>query len=198
MYIPLVQTAARVVMTISAAGNNHAALRGFTLVELLVILIVLALVSGVVLTALPRSGADAQKAAYRLAGYAEARTDQAVLEGRPLGIDLVEGRLASFSYGEDGWRRMAAPRSLSIDERMILTLTANDDFALEVEEEDAELLFRSSDEEDEAPARLSAPPVIFDPTGEVTPFTLRIDDRGDAFVVDVSASGQLEVRRAKN
>ena len=60
--------------------------RGFTLVELLVVITVMALLAtGVVLT-LPASGAGARDAAGRFAARVAAARDTAVLTGRPTGL----------------------------------------------------------------------------------------------------------------
>ncbi|OZB47299.1 MAG: type II secretion system protein GspH [Thiomonas sp. 14-66-4] len=78
-------------MPTSAAGSSAAMAgrgarqRGFTLVELLVVLLVMALLTGLAALALPRSGQDSmQREADRLAALLDAARQQAAARGEPL------------------------------------------------------------------------------------------------------------------
>ena len=69
----------------TAAGGRGAGPRGFTLVELLVVLLVMALLTGLTALALPRSGQDSmQREAERLAALLDAARQQAAARGEPL------------------------------------------------------------------------------------------------------------------
>lgn len=187
--------AGRVVMTILATGTKPISIRGFTLVELLVVLIVLALLSGIVLMALPRQTSETEKLAYRLAVLTGVLSDEAVLEGRSLGLDVEEGRLALYRYGETGWQRRVTPREMGGLDEVFLTLTAGDAFEFEEEKEEGQLLFLTRDgrEQEKTPP---APAVIFSPTGESTPFSLLVTGRDEAFLIKATGLNAAEVTHA--
>ena len=73
---------------------------GFTLVELMVTITVIALMSAVTLWAMPSPGGRVADEALRFAARARAARDQAVVEGRPVSLWVTPG-----GYGFD--RRVA-------------------------------------------------------------------------------------------
>ena len=62
--------------------------RGFTLVELMVVLVVLAVASAAVIMTMPPRDGGVQAAAVRFAARTAAARDQAVMTGRPTGVWL--------------------------------------------------------------------------------------------------------------
>ena len=69
-------------MPTSAAGSSGGAERGFTLVELMVVVAILAVASAAVIVTMPDPRGDLQGEAERLAARAGAARDLAIVEGR--------------------------------------------------------------------------------------------------------------------
>jgi general secretion pathway protein H len=80
---------------------------GFTLVELLVVLFIIALMSAAVLAALPDSGALTAEA-ERFAARASAARERAVMDNRPIAIRVDQAGYA-FDWRQSGeWRQIEA------------------------------------------------------------------------------------------
>lgn len=176
----------------SGAGARSArAQRGFTLVELLVVLVVMALLGAVALTTLPPPVSDAERAARAVAARLPALRDEAIVSARPIGIEAGPG-LTVLTYEAQGWE----PREgVDLPAELRLDLAPADEILPPDPPPDGTLLvYRPPGERDRAPP-LPPPPVTFSPTGEVTPFVLEVSGR-ERWRVDVDASGGAEVSRA--
>ena len=122
---------------ISVIGNNRCRQAGFTLVELLVVLVLIGLAAGAVLLTLPPARDDLDHAATRLAARLHWAADHAVLAGEPVGLILgpqgyrfVRYRLgqwqpvqdepalapAAWPVGAMAWLEMAGAATLATDE----------------------------------------------------------------------------------
>ncbi|WP_370337741.1 type II secretion system minor pseudopilin GspH [Parvularcula marina] len=179
-----------------AAGTKTVRSRGFTLVELLVVMVVMALVSGILLTSLPQRKSEAQRAALTLSELTQRLSDQAVIEGRAYGMDVTEGTLLLYRYAQGGWQRRPVPGEARLDDEIFLTLMAGEEFDLPDEEESGELLFRNRNGEAQSRTEKIRPAVIFNPAGDQTPFKLRVSDRENAYLLEVTALNSREVHHA--
>ena len=85
--------------------------RGFTLVELLVVVVVMALVGAVAIATLPPPVTEAEATAERLASRLPRLVDEAIVRARPLGLDADADGLTVLTYEADGWtpRETEAP-----------------------------------------------------------------------------------------
>ena len=85
--------------------------RGFTLVELLIVLTIVGLLSAAVVLAAPPAGTSLREEAERLAARARAAQEHAILAGRTVALQPSETGYA-FSVRRGGqWRPAAAPAS---------------------------------------------------------------------------------------
>ena len=91
-------------MRTSATGIRE---RGFTLVELMVVLVIVGLVSAAVVLAMPDPRGALRGEALRLAARADAARERAMMDNRPVALVLREGGYG-FEWRSDGeWRTIA-------------------------------------------------------------------------------------------
>lgn len=88
-------------MRISATGNNHRLKqgigdRGFTLIELMIVVTLIGLMSAVVMLVMPDPRGRLIDEAERFAARAHAARDMAIIESRPMAL-----RVTSAGYGFD-------------------------------------------------------------------------------------------------
>jgi general secretion pathway protein H len=98
-------------MRTSATGTAE----GFTLVELMVVLVIVGLVSAAVVIAMPDPRGALRGEALRLAARAEAARERAMMDNRPVAVVLKEGGYG-FEWRTGGEWRPVAERPF-IDQR---------------------------------------------------------------------------------
>ena len=143
---------------------------GFSLVELLAVLAVLALVSGLVVVNLPRPGDTPQDAVRELAADLNTTIRQSLYDGqtRALAVSEDEWELRRFADGKwatDLAGELRPPVRLSVE-----------DVPVELTEE-------------------LQPLILFEPSGFATPFVLEAGRRADRFVLAGDTTGELSVER---
>lgn len=90
-------------MRISAPARPERHPRGFTLVELMVVLAVLALAATVVILTIPGSNARVAEEADRLAVRIASLRDLAIVEGRPMALVINPSGYAFERREQSGW-----------------------------------------------------------------------------------------------
>lgn len=194
-------TANRVVkvpMRTLAAGNkiSRHTQTGLSLIELLVVLIILALVSGVAMMSLPDQRTEAQDVAKRFAAHVAMLTDQAIVEGRPYGIVVTPGGWQARAFDGGQWVYRPLPNSMQVLEDVTLTFTERDSFELPEPEEQGVVQLRTPGGSGEVAPPPTPPSITFDPVGERTPFDLEVVGRDEVWIVSADVLGEIEVRRA--
>lgn len=162
--------------------------RGFSLIEILVVVVIIALMAALMTVAVGALGGDSEigDEAERLTDVVAIALEQAELEGRDYGLRLEPGSYEVMIFdGRRGWtaspgdawfERHAFPAGLSV--------------ALEVE--GRRVLLRAAD----AP-ETRLPQVVAFASGDVTPYriTLTRSSSGASAVLSGAADGTIEVTR---
>jgi general secretion pathway protein H len=131
-------------MPMSAAGRNRQTAAGFTLIELMIVIAILALASAAVMLVMPDPRGRLRDEANRFAARARAAHDVAITGARPVEL-WVSSAGYGFSERADGaWRPMAAKpfrvvqwpagvhATTGIRERLVFDATGLADRALDV------------------------------------------------------------------
>ncbi|WOI54371.1 type II secretion system minor pseudopilin GspH [Parvularcula sp. LCG005] len=185
-------------MRILAAGSNRNHQRGLSLVELLVVLIVIGLISGVAVMAIAPRASEAERAATRFAGTVEQLLDMAIVEARPVGIDVAATSISVRRFSAGSWQAVALPRTAGARVTDVsLELSVSDEFDLpEADDNDSiDLMFRQAPAKSAETTRM--PVIVFSPVGEVTPFTLMFAGQDENWFVTVDRFASVEVRRGQ-
>lgn len=150
-------------MPISATGNSRS--NGFTLVELMVVIAIMGLATGVVVLNLPPSNAHVRTQAEALAARLLAARDSAIIEARNVAV-VIDARGNSVERRQRGAWQPVSMRP----------------FAPVAWQSGTQALVAAS------PQR-----IVFDTTGATEPATVTLADGGRRASVAVSADGSVRV-----
>ena len=147
-------------MELAGAGNQ---IRGFTLVEILVVLLIVSIMSGVVLVNLPgfAQNADFDAESRRLKVLLDLAREEAIVQASEFGFKPTTSGYAFFIYDEGAQKWFEYGQS-PLQPR---TLPDGIDLDLSIEGERLSLSIRGES---------SVPPLLLLSSGEMTPFTLTI------------------------
>lgn len=158
-------------------AERHA---GFTLAEMMVVLVLVGLIGAVAVLSLPSDQRDLDRQALALALALERASDEAVLSGTPVGLTLDQtgwrfrryrmGRWLPISDGSLGPRSWSAPTAL--------ILTGEGGAALPLEEG-------------------PVPRLRFDALGQATPFRLELSRDGQRLALTLDRLGRGEIVDAR-
>lgn len=142
--------------------------QGFTLVEILVVLIIVSVMSGVVVTSLPSSfqNGDFDEETLRLKTVMELVREESLTQASEYGFDTDKDSYSFYVYNEieQHWEQL---KSRPYAERK---LTEGATLRMTIEDSD---LILGGDEEDEESVP-NAPRILLLSSGEMTPFELTI------------------------
>ncbi|MCB1568602.1 MAG: type II secretion system minor pseudopilin GspH [Xanthomonadales bacterium] len=158
---------------------------GFSLIEILIVLVIIAVTTGAVVLSIRGSGErEVENAARRAQALITLACERAELGGRDIGIAAVTDGLR-FGYFEiDGWRAFGEEGNDELRARALGKAVA-----LRAWRENVELPLADAEGSEPAFACLSS--------GELTPFVLRID-RADVerpWELEAHLDGQIDLRQ---
>lgn len=177
---------------------------GFTLIEVLVIVIIIGIVSAAVLLSFGVLGDDRalQQQARRFASLVDLAADESLMQGRDYGVEFTRSGYRFLEYDplSGQWQEIIGDeifRPRQLDEGLDLELVL-EDRSISLGERFAEAVTDGEEEEDEKRADDFAPHVLIMSSGEVTPFNLYIlrpADRSELHV-EMSVTGEIEIQQA--
>lgn len=153
--------------------------RGFTLIEILVVVIIIAIISGVALMSMSLIGDDREldTERKRLATLIELAQDEAVMQGREFGLELMTStyRFVEFDPFEFRWSEIQ-------DDELFRLRQLPEGMEFELYVEDKRIILKNDpkliEDPDEAGASLTseayAPHVFVFSSGETTSFEIRL------------------------
>lgn len=160
--------------------------RGFTLLEVLVVVFIIGLLAGLAVLSVDDRAADdrLQQEAQRLDALLETAAEEAVLFGVELGLEITRDGYRFLRLDADGWTPITAQdsplRPRALDENTTLRLIRADGEEI-------------GDEDGDAPR----PDVLFLSSGEITPFELAMTGNGahSRYRYEGQLTGELKMTR---
>lgn len=155
---------------------------GFTLVEVLIVMLIVSVMVGVVVLSVP-SGMDSGKQkieAERIRSVLQMASDEAVINGFEIGFTPVNKQYNFYQFNDD------TLKWLPLDEKPFEEYILPIGLSLQLQVEGSEMKLGDA---------LTAPPVLILSSGEVTPFKLSVildGDRTSSLVI--STDGFTEFR----
>lgn len=171
--------------------------RGFTLIEVLVVVVIIGVVSAITVVAISNLGDDRElrTEARRMTSLIELASDEATLQGRDFGLEFMQGgyRFVEYDALTGQWSEIRGddlmrPRALA------------DDMQLDLYLEDRRVLLNidaadtSRNDDDRNRVAEYLPHVLILSSGEITPFSLEITRMTDRAMVALSASADGELK----
>jgi general secretion pathway protein H len=167
--------------------------RGFTLLELLVVVALIAIIAGIAVLSLDLLGDDREleREAYRLRGLLTLLREEALLQNRDYGVAFTETGYRFYIYDPAQFLWFDAQ-----DDRLLAHYELTEPLSLEMRLDDRQVrLERYFDEEFLA---MPEPQLLLLATGEQTPFEIGFyrDFSGGRFRLVGDFSGEIEIRRS--
>ncbi len=171
----------------------------FTLIELLVVVVIITVISAVALLSIGILGddRDLQREARRLSSLIELANDEAAIQGRDYGLEIMESgyRFVEYDPFLNQWYEMIGDdflRPRQIKEGLEFELTIEDRRVLL----DASAAETERDEDDTDLTDDYIPQILIMSSGDVSPFELRLlrpSDRA-TLTLTMSLAGELEIQ----
>ena len=186
------------ISTTARLSSRHRSV-GFTLIELLVVVVIIAIVLSIAVISVGvlRDDRGVQEESRRFAALYELLQDEAALQGREYGIELMRGayRFVEYDASNDIWI------ALSFDD-VLRTRRLPEEMELELYLEEKRILLDDDPKEFDDPDKLAqigtnqrySPHLLVYSSGDATPFELHVlRDSDDArSVLTANALGALE------
>ncbi len=159
---------------------------GFTLVELLVVMLIVAMISGVVVLNMPPPRDSQKNEAEIFAARLNLATELAIMTGSMIGLEVDQTGYRFFRFVDGEWtaHNHDQLKATKFTPDMVVEFTVTD---LSLRNE--VLANKDADEDEEAPS-----PVVFvSATGETTPLTAQFVSKRRVFSVNLDGSGNVSL-----
>ena len=83
--------------------NSRSSEAGFTLVELMIVLVIMGLMASIVVLNFPDGTSDLEDDAQRFAARTAALRDNAILQSRPMAVQVTVSGYSFLQRGKEGW-----------------------------------------------------------------------------------------------
>jgi len=170
--------------------------RGVTLVEVLLALAIVGLAASVVVLNSPPSDRQVRREAERFAARLAAAQDEALLSGRPVGLDPAAGGYRFLRYADDEWTLMTG-RVLGtwrLREDVLFSIAGESELPLA---ENDRVLNRSNrrigGQPDDNEKDRATPAILFTPTGTPTPLTASFTGSRERWEVRMAEDGAIDI-----
>ncbi|MCI4645403.1 MAG: GspH/FimT family pseudopilin [Hyphomonadaceae bacterium] len=179
-------------MPISAIGNKTRAREGeagFTLVELLVVVFIIALMSTIVVLSLPEGNTPLRGMTQALALKLNQAGRESILTGEPVALAMAGEESFRFERYRDGEWSTEDLRHLALQTRD----TASG-VSVSIAHQSASLrpvAASTGREGDDTPGDQFHRQVVFSPLGEATPAEIRLQDGAEEAVIRITESGEV-------
>ena len=158
--------------------------RGFTLVELLVVLAIIAFTAGIVVLNVQPGRSDARIAAEQFAAKLNAAAEYAIMTNSFVGLVLEPGGYEFQEYARGSWHRVDAAPGLS--QKTAVSVGFQFDIPEDVKTNEPIDARRDAEED-------AQPVVFFTPTGQTTPFTASFSASRKSVRVSLDGAGDVGV-----
>lgn len=184
-------------MQISATGTltdrrvdtlRAGAQRGVTLVEFLIVLAILAMVTGVVVANAPQGRSEARRAAERFAAALDRAAQMSIAKGVVIGLDPGDDGFRFLTYEKGEWRD--AGRDLPKG-------AYGADVSATVEVREPAKRNEPDERRRDSRSGPASPKVRFWPTGETTAATATFQSGREIFEVNLDEAGNIGVRHGE-
>ena len=184
--------------------GRHAAMRlhgrndGFSLIEILVVIVIIGIIMSIAVLSITLVGGDSQlrDEAQRIVSLVDVARDESLLQGREFGLEFMQTsyRFVEFDPLTLQWSEIIGDDTLRPRE-------LPEELELELFIEDRRVLLKTdrartaSDEEDRPRIERYAPHVLIYSSGDMSPFELHLVRRIDDSVIALQgdAAGSLEI-----
>lgn len=167
--------------------------RGFSLLELLIVVAIIGIFAGIAVLSLGVTGADRgiEREIFRLRSLVGLVREEALMQNRDYGVLFSDGAYSFYVYDrrEDAWLQ-------PVDDRLLREHGLDEQLDLSLEVEDRELALEGArDADDDVTLEGPRPQVMILSDGQITPFEATLSRRfdGPAFVLRAQIDGTLEV-----
>jgi general secretion pathway protein H len=159
---------------------------GFTLGEILIVMLIIAIVASVALLRVGdfSYGKSARDVSRQLVAYCRVTQQQAILQPAVLGLEINQRGYQAFRFDEDS----QAWVSLNQDDHFWREQRVPETIQMEVSVDSQALSFPTT-------VTQHSPQIIFSPSGELSPFSIQIRQRGksDVYAVKGNFVGLIEM-----
>ena len=176
----------------------HGRSGGFSLIEILVVIVIIGIVMSIAMLSITLAGGDSQlrDEAQRIMSLVEVAQDESLLQGREFGLEFMQGssRFVEFDPLTQQWGEIIGDDTLRLRE-------LPEELELELFIEERRIVLKSDpavtadDDEDRPGIERYAPHVMIFSSGDLSPFEVhfvrRVDD--SLVAVQADAAGTLEI-----